>query len=60
MKLFMVHYMIDGDFESYLTVGESKEEVEMQAMEKLRSESCLYGCWVSEIDEVDGRKIVVK
>lgn len=60
MKLFMIRYMADGDSEYYLAIGESVEEAKIQAMKKLRFTSCLYGCWVIEIDKVDGHKILVK
>lgn len=61
MKLFRVDYMDDNDLETYLTVGESKEEVEEREKKKLQeSLSCFMFCFVYEIDEVDGYKIEVK
>ena len=60
MKLFRVDYMDDCDDDTYLTIGNSKEEVEKREKTKLSSElSCFMGCWIFEIDEVDGHKIVV-
>lgn len=61
MKLFRVDYMDDNDLETYLTVGESKEEVEEREKKKLQeSLACFMFCFVYEIDEVDGCKIEVK
>lgn len=61
MKLFRVDYMDDCDDETYLTVGDSKEEVEERETKKLQKEcSCFMGCWVFEINEVDVHKIIVK
>lgn len=61
MKLFRVDYMDDCDDETYLTVGNSTKEVEEREKKKLQ-EKCSYlmGCWVFEINEVDGRKIIVE
>lgn len=60
MKLYQVDYMDDCDNESYLTVGNSQEEVEERETKSLSTKcSCFMGCWVFEIDEVDGHKIVV-
>lgn len=61
MKLFRVDYMDDCDDETYLTVGNSTEEVEEREIKKLQ-EKCLrfMGCWVFEINEVDWHKIVVE
>lgn len=61
MKLFRVDCMDDCDDETYLTVGNSKEEVEERETQRLQEKcSCFMGCWVSEIDEVDGHKIIVE
>ena len=61
MKLYKVEYMDDCDFESYLTVGNSKEEVEERENKKLSHEcSCFMWCFVFEVNEVDGHKIIVK
>lgn len=61
LKLFMVNYMDDCENESYLTVGNSKEEVKEREEEKLQEEcSCFMYCVVIEIDEIDGHKIVVE
>ncbi len=61
MKLFRVYYMDDCDDETYLTVGNSTEEVEERETKKLQEEcSCFMYCVVFEIDEVDGHKIVVE
>ena len=43
MKLFRVDYMDDCDDETYLTVGNSKEEVEERETRKLQ-EDCLFLC----------------
>ena len=60
MKLFKVSYIDDGDDGSYLTVGNSKEEVEEREKDKLCDKlSCCMGCWVFEVNEVDGHKIFV-
>ncbi len=61
MKLFRVDYMDDYDDETYLTVGNSKEEVEERETNELQKECwCFMGCWVFEINEVDGHKIIVE
>lgn len=61
MKLFRVDYMDDNDNDTYLTIGNSVEEVEERETEKLSSElSCFLRCFVFEIDEVDGHKIIVE
>lgn len=61
MKLFQVDYMDDCDDGMYLTVGDSLEEVEERECKKLSSElSCFMGCWVFEVNEVDGHKIIVE
>ena len=60
MKLFKVNYIDDCDYDSYLTVGNSIEEVEERETKKLSSElACFMECWVFEIDEVDGHKIII-
>jgi hypothetical protein len=61
MKLFSVSYMDDCEMHDFLTVGNSKEEVEERVSEQLSEElSCYMGSWVYEIDEVDGHKIIVE
>lgn len=61
MKLFQVNYMDDCENETFLTVGNSKEEVEKRVAKELSKElSCYMGSWVDEIDEVDGYKITVE
>lgn len=61
MKLFIVDYMDDCDDDSYLTVGESLEEVQKREEEKLYKEcACFMYCYVREINEVDGYEIIVK
>lgn len=61
MKLFRIDYMGDCDDETYLAVGNSTEEVEERETKKLQEKcSCFMGCWVFEINEVDGHKIVVE
>ena len=61
MKLFIVDYMDDCDDDSYLTVGESLEEVQKREEEKLYEEcACLMYCYVREIREVDGYEVSVK
>ena len=61
MKLYKVDYMDDCDDESYLTIGNSKEEVEERETKRLSSEcSCFMGCWVFEVNEVEGHQIIVK
>lgn len=61
MKLYQVDYIDDCDDGTYLTIGNSKEEVEERENKKLSSElSCFMGCWVFEINEVDGHKITVE
>ena len=60
MKLYKVDYMDDCDIDSYMAIGNSIEEVEEREIKKLSSElACYMGCWVYEIDEVDGHKIIV-
>ena len=60
MKLYKVDYMDDCDNNSYLTIGNSKEEVKEREIERLSSKcSCLMDCWVYEISEVDGHEIIV-
>lgn len=61
MKLYKVEYMDDCEDDSYLTVGESKEEVEIREFKRLQNGlTCYMGMWVYEIDEVDGHKIIVE
>ena len=61
MKLFKVNYMEDNDYDSYLTVGNSIEEVQKREENKLMSErSCIMFCHVYEVNEVDGCQIIVK
>lgn len=61
MKLFIVDYMDDCDNETYLTVGNSKEEVEERESEKLQKEcACFMYCFVREVNEIDGHKIIVE
>ena len=61
MKLFKVNYMEDNDYDSYLTVGNSIEEVQKREENKLMSErSCIMFCNVYEVNEVDGCQIIVK
>lgn len=51
MKLFRVSYMDDCDDETYLTVGNSKEEAEERETRKLQEEcSCFMYCYVFEIE----------
>ena len=60
MKLYKVDYMDDCDIDSYMAIGNSIEEVQEREIKKLSSElACYMGCWVYEIDEVDGHKIIV-
>lgn len=60
MKLYQVTYIDDCEDCSYLTVGTSKEEVEKRETEKLSTLACFMGCWVEEINEVSGHKIIVE
>lgn len=61
MKLFKVNYIDDCDFETYLTVGNSKEEVKERIESELRPRcSCLMEYYVVEINEVDEHKIIVE
>ena len=61
LKLFQVNYIDDCDDEYYLTVGESKEEVEEREISKLQVDcSCFIGAWVSEVNEIDGHKVIVE
>ena len=61
MKLFMVRYMDDCDTDSFLTIGNSKEEVEERIDKQLSKElSCYMYSFVYEISEVDGHKIIVE
>ena len=61
MKLFRVDYMDDCDNEIYLTVGNSTEEVEERETKKLQEKcSCFMYCFVLEINEIDGHKIIVE
>lgn len=61
MKLFLVDYMDDCDIESFLTVGNSEEEVAERMAEELPKKlSCYMGSWVHEIDEVEGYRIIVE
>lgn len=47
MKLFRVDYMDDCDSETYLTVGNSAEEVEERETKNLQEKCpCFIGCWV--------------
>lgn len=61
MKLFLVDYMDDCESYSYLTIGNSEEEVREREFKKLAVElSCLMYCFVSEVNEIDGHKIIVE
>jgi hypothetical protein len=61
MKLYKIEYLDDCEDASYLTVGESKEEVETREAKRLQDGlACYMGMWVYEILEVDGRKIIVE
>lgn len=61
MKLIRVDYMDDCENDTYLTVGNSKEEVEERETKRLGEEcSCFMYCVVFEINEVDGHKIIVE
>lgn len=61
MRLFGVDYMDDCDVETYLAVGDSTEEVEKRETEKLQNQcACFMGCWVFEVNEIDGHKIIVE
>ena len=61
MKLFMVRYMDDCETDSFLTVGNSKEEVEERIDKQLSQElSCYMYSFVREISEVNGHKITVE
>lgn len=61
MKLFLVDYMDDCNIESFLTVGNSEEEVAERMAEELpKNLSCYMGSWVREINEVEGYKIIVE
>lgn len=60
MKLYKVDYMDDCNDDSYLTIGNSKEEVKERETKRLSSKcSCFMGCWVFEVNEIDGHKIIV-
>lgn len=60
MKLYKVDYMDDCNDDSYLTIGNSKEEVKERENKRLSSKcSCFMGCWVFEVNEIDGHKIIV-
>lgn len=61
MKLFQVDYMDDCDDSTFLTVGNSIEEVRERVSRELSKDlSCYMGSWVYEISEVDGHKIIVE
>ena len=61
MKLFKVRYMDDCETDSFLTVGNSIEEVQERVERELSKDlSCYMGSWVHEIDEVDGYKVTVE
>lgn len=61
MKLFEVNYIDDCEDGFFLTVGNSKEEVEERIRKEFPKElSCYMGSWVYKIDEVDGHKIIVE
>lgn len=61
MKLFKINYIDDCDFETYLTVGNSKDEVKERVAYELRSKcSRLMDFYVCEVNEVDGHKIIVE
>lgn len=57
-KLFSVTYLDDCEFNTYLTVGENKEEVEEREAKELEEKlDCFMSCTASEVSEVDGYKI---
>ena len=61
MKLFKVNYMDDCETDSFLTVGNSIEEVKERVERELSKDlPCYMGSWVHEIDEVDGYKVTVE
>ena len=61
MKLFQVDYMDDCDDGTFLTVGNSIEEVKERVSKELSKDlSCYMGSWVYEIDEVDGYKVTIE
>lgn len=61
MKLFMVSYMDDCDTDSFLTIGNSEEEVKERIDKQLSQKlSCYMYSFVYEISEVDGHKIIVE
>lgn len=61
MRLFRVDYLDDCDFETYLTVGNSLQEVEEREAKRLENRcSCFMNCYVFEIDKVDGHKIIIE
>ncbi|GLO66209.1 hypothetical protein [Oceanobacillus kimchii] len=58
MKLFHVTYQDDEDYDSYLTTGDSKEEVEKREDKKIRERTGYsLACWISEINSVEGFKV---
>lgn len=60
VKLFKVMYQDDCDFDSYLTIGVSTEEVQRRETIKLEDIcTCFMGCTVEEVEEVEGYKIIV-
>lgn len=64
MKLFYVDYMEDMNDNSYLKVGEdfdTEETIKEKELQgHLKDRDCLYYVGVSEINEVDGYKIIVE
>ena len=61
MKLYGVSYMDDCDIGYRLAVGNLKEEVEERMDDELSKElACFMYCYVSEISEIDGHKILVE
>lgn len=62
-KLFKIETNNDDDDVVYLTVGNADDTIQIiidRESEKLdKSCDCFMGCFVSEINEVDGHKIII-
>ena len=60
LKLFKIDYMDDCDDESCLMVAENEDEVKKKFEKEVCSKlSCPMCYFVSEINDVDGHKILV-
>lgn len=61
-KLFEVCYLDDCEFDTYLAIGKSENEIRFRESKKLKNDcSCFMQiASINEVKEVDGHKIIVE